>query len=62
MIDELFEARRKKLEDAVRAAALALFEHMGAAAAFRIELDTGLYVIAGPRAGIHTLSQPDGPL
>jgi len=57
MTDELHEARRKKLENDVRAAAMALFDHMGAAAAFRIELDTGLYVIAGPLADIHKLSE-----
>lgn len=58
MTDELHDARRKKLQDNVRTAAMALFEHMGASA-FRLQLGSGLYVIAGPLAEIHKLSEPE---
>ncbi len=47
-MDELWNKRREKLEQAVKDAAMELFGHMGCAAAFRLDLGSGLRVLAGP--------------
>lgn len=55
MTDEIFEARRKKLQDDVKKATRALFDHMGGSAAFALPLDEnpgGLWVAAGTRNNI----------
>jgi hypothetical protein len=60
-MNDLFEIRRKKLQDDVRTAVLALFEHMGTAGAFIAPLDkaAGLYVAAGPMDRIRKLVERD---
>jgi len=45
---DLWNKRREKLEQAVKDAAMDLFAHMGCAAAFRLDLGSGLSVQAGP--------------
>lgn len=45
---DLWNKRREKLEQAVKDAVMELFEHMGRAAAFRLDLGSGLQVLAGP--------------
>ena len=56
---DIWEARRDKLEEAVRAAALKLLDHLGEPVAFWLELlpnNPGLIVIAGPLRGVRTFS------
>jgi hypothetical protein len=57
-MNEIHDARRKQLEQAVVAASMELFEHMGSAAAFMVPLDkaSGLYVVAGPLDGVRVLA------
>ena len=59
-MDEIWEARRKKLENAVRSSTLELFEHMGESGAFLIPLDPPaqiLFVAAGDIKGIQALTE-----
>ena len=61
MIDEIWKARREKLERQIRDAALDLFEHTGAYS-FRLPLDPPhnvLFVIAGDTKSIKAL-MPNG--
>ena len=57
-MNEIFEAKRKKLENIVRVSVLELFEHMGTAQSFLIPLDPPsqkLFLIAGDVEGIRSL-------
>lgn len=54
MTDEIWEARRQRLSDEVRAAAVALLAHTRTAA-FCIPLNDGV-VAAGPRESVAALS------
>ena len=57
-MDEIFEAKRKKLENAVRVSVLELFEHMNGSQAFRLPLDPPkqiLFVIAGDVKSIQSM-------
>jgi hypothetical protein len=60
-VNDIHTARRKQLEQAVIDSTMALFEHMGVAAAFMLPLDekAGLYVVAGPIDGIRKLVKSD---
>jgi len=63
-MNEIWEAKRKKLENAVRTSALDLFEHIGSAQAFALRLDPPgekLFVIAGDVQGILKI-MPNKPL
>jgi hypothetical protein len=56
-MNDVHDARRKQLEQAVVAASMALFEHVGVAAAFMLPIDkaSGLYVAAGPLEDVRAL-------
>jgi len=54
-MNDIWEAKRKKLENAVIISVLDLFEHMGSAQAFLFQLDPPgekLFVVAGDVQGI----------
>ena len=48
MKNDIWDARRIKLEEAVKASVLDLFEHMGAAGSFYLPIDSTLSIMAGP--------------
>lgn len=63
-MNEIWEAKRKKLENALRISVLDLFEHMGSAQALLLELDPPgekLFVVAGDMQGILRI-MPNKPL
>ena len=54
-MNEIWEARRKKLENVVRISVLDLFEHMGSAQTLLLQLDPPegkLFVVAGDVQGM----------
>lgn len=59
-MNEIWEAKRKRLENAVKISVLDLFEHMGSSQAFKLPLDPPkqiLFVVAGDIRGIQSLTQ-----
>ena len=67
MVDEVWEARRSKLQKEVRRSVLELFQHTGGASAFVLSLDPNtpdLIVAAGPRLDVLSMLSlkctPDG--
>jgi len=63
-MNEIWEAKRKKLENTLRTSALDLFEHMGNAQALLVKLDPPgekLFVIAGDVQGILKI-MPNNPI
>jgi hypothetical protein len=55
MPDELWNKRREEREAAVIKAVLDLFEFMGSAGAFRIDIDKMLTIVAGPKEDLPKL-------
>jgi hypothetical protein len=55
MPDELWNRRREEREAAVIKAVLNLFEFMGTSAAFRIDVDKMITIVAGPKEDLPAL-------
>jgi hypothetical protein len=61
MSDELWNKRREEREAAVMKTVLELFEFMGSAGAFRIDIDPAITIVAGPKEDLPKLLE-DRPM